>query len=134
MTKTTLLTIFHFATSIATTAFKLAEATEGDTPGTDSPAAEPTPTKRRGRPANTGTEGGTAAPEPEKEKPAAGGMPLEKLKELIVPVVNGGKGQKLKDFLAAHDAIKIADLAPEHHAAFAAEMKKLTLEVEAEQM
>lgn len=132
MTKFTLLAIAAFATSIATTATELAGQVnpQGDT---ETPAAEPKETKRRGRPANTGTEGGTTAPEPEKEKPA-GGMPLEKLKELIVPVVNGGKGQKLKDFLAAHDAIKIADLAPEHHAAFAAEMKKLTLEVEAEQM
>ena len=60
---------------------------------------------------------------------------------LIAPrplFLNSGSEDKWGDphgeFLAAHAATKVSDLAPEHHTAFAAEMKRLTLEVEAEQM
>lgn len=131
MTKNTLLAIAAFAASIAVTAKTLAgEAPEGDPAEIPAPEEKP---PRRGRGPAKQPEAPAAATLTET-KLALAGKTLEELQALIKVPVEGGKGQKVKDFLAAHGATKLADLAPEHHAALAAEMKRLTLEVEAEQM
>lgn len=118
MTKTTL-------TALGAALIALGQELQG-TEATDTPPAETTPTPRRGRPAKT-----TEVP-PADEKPAAGKTEAE-LRELIRPIVEAGKANKVKDALSKlGGATKLADLAVEHHPAFVTEMKKLQQEVEAE--
>lgn len=93
--------------------------------GEEPTATEAAPTTRRGR--------GPAKTEPPAE-PVAGEKTTDELKEIARPVIEGGKGDKVKAFLAEHKATKISDLPAPAHTAFVTLMKKLTLEVEAEQM
>lgn len=124
MTKFTLLCIYHFATSIASTAHKLAgESPAEEIPGTETPAAEPTTTKRRGRPTNTGPE----TPPVEAAKETVAGKPESELRELIKPLVEDGRGEEVKKLIAKHGGTKLSDLPAAAHAAFIRDIEGLTI-------
>jgi len=124
MTKATLICIAAFAAAIATTAKNLAE---GETTDTGAPAAEPTPTKRRGR-APTETE----AP----KDPAPAGKTArvddqysdEALKLHIHPlVVEEGRGAEVKALITKHGGTKISDLPEANRPAFYRDIEALKM-------
>lgn len=125
MTKNQLLALAAFITSLANDA-------EAPAAAAAEPEASPTPAKRRGRPPTTpeppAVSESPEPPAPEPEAPApTGGKTYEGLRELIRPLVEGGKGAEVKAEIAkfATDLKALAAL-PQHHAAFEKNLEALS--------
>lgn len=132
MKKDTLLALAAFITTFAENECgTCTEATASQPEETPAPPS-PTPAKRRGRPPTTPEPpAASEAPEPPAPEPEApaptGGKTYEGLRELIRPLVEGGKGAEVKAEIAkfATDLKALAAL-PQHHAAFEKNLEALS--------
>lgn len=124
MTKSILLILSDLLSGFAAHAVKLAESAPADVP-TPTTEAEPTPaeTPVNEAPAKKTRAAKTVTPPAEPVKTA--GVPLEQLQAAILPLVQSGLGQQVRDTITKYSAEKLSDIAPENHAAFLKDIEAL---------
>ena len=96
-------------------------------PQPSTPAPEPAPTKRRGRPPVT-TPAETPAEEtaaPAEPAPTTGTKTYEELRELIKPLVEEGRGEEVKKVIGKY-AASLKEIPADKQAAFVKDIEGLT--------